>query len=819
MSEVISDPSNVPADSAGKAVPGGAAPALEATGEAAPARETADGAAPASAAASAGALPPVAPKRFGYRVRDIHGEHVDDGWDWLRDEENPEVIAHLDAENAWADAVCAPTRPLAERIAAEVKGHAALDDVTVPTRDGDFWYFRRWRAGSDYATHHRVPANPGLLGPADLPPTPRIDEALPGEQLTLDENAEAAGREFFRAVDLVPSPDGRLIAWARDVSGDERYQWIVRDAATGATVDEAVVDAGYGFAWAADSASFLYVGMDEAWRSCEIWHHRLGESRDEDRLLLVEPDERFSLWITEGADPGLVVIASASTTSGRAWAWLPSAPAARPVPLVAARPDVQVSVESAADHLLLVHTATTREGALAAAPLPADLDTRFHEVGAEFSRANLGRRAAGSALEGVPEEAEIAPPQTWIPVREPGEGERILDVEANAGFCVLTMRSGALTQVEYRTRSLPLDSARPRPRPLEAEELRGLWGPGRFVESDSPVRTLATAPGPRFEDGFFRVSVQSQITPASVLQVDPASGATTLLKIEDAPGWDPADFVEERVWVDSRDGKTRIPVTLVHRRGLVPDGTNAGWQIGYGSYEISYDPEFEILRLPLLERGVVLAIAHVRGGGELGRAWYEDGKMLVKLRTFEDFVDVADWLVDSGWVAPDRLIAEGRSAGGLLMGAVLNMAPSRFRVVVAGVPFVDALTTILDPSLPLTVGEWEEWGNPIEDPAVYAAMRAYTPYENVPEGVELPAVMATTSVNDTRVEFVEPTKWVQRLREASGASTDADLARARPIVLRTQMVAGHAGPSGREGRWAARAEEFAFALGQVGIAE
>ena len=353
------------------------------------------------------------------------------------------------------------------------------------------------------------------------------------------------------------------------------------------------------------------------------------------------------------------------------------------------------------------------------------------------------------------------------------------------------------------------------------------------------MRTIATVPTPWADP--LRVEFQSQTVPPTVAEVTlsnraPASSPETTsenaalgvrtLRTREAPGWDPAEFVEERVWVLARDGATHIPVTLIHHRNARPDGTHAGWQIGYGSYEVSYDPEFETLRLPILRR-VVYAIAHVRGGGEMGRAWYEDGKELVKEHTFTDFIDVADWLVDSGWVAPGRLVAEGRSAGGLLMGAVTNAAPDRFRAILAGVPFVDALTTILDPTLPLTVGEWEEWGNPLTSRAVFDAMSRYTPYENVPDGALLPAIMATTSVNDTRVEFVEPTKWVQRLREATGQVPSTDEAGAgavpardpleRPIILRTEMVAGHAGPSGREGRWAARCEEFAFALGQVGV--
>ncbi len=767
-------------------------------------------------------LPPRAERRFGYRVRNIHSESFDDGWDWLRDPSNPEVIAHLDAENAWADTICHPSKLLAQHITEEIKAHSALNDVSVPVLVGNFWYFTRWHEGKSYATHHRIPAPDGPLSPNELPPTPTLTDTLPGEELVLDENLEAAGHEFFRAAELIPSPDGRLIAWARDTSGDERYQWIIREITSGRTLDENVHDAGYGFAWAADSASFLYIGLDDAWRACELWHHRLHTPTDDDRLLLVEEDAHCELGILDSADPHLVIIASASTSSGRAWAWSPHFPDSQPLLLIAAQPDVQISVESAGDHLLLIHTATHREGSLAAAPLPTDLDERFAaaQVGPQFSRAALSPRLLGKAPAPALRASQepLTPPHTWILLREAGEGERLLEVEAFAGHALLTMRSQALTQVEYRTRrhALTVDPHL-RPRPLTAEEIRHVWEPGRFFRSEQEVRTIQTAPGPRFEDHFFRVCVQSQIQPSLTVQIDPHSAQSYPLKKDTAPGWDPGVFVEKRVWVKSRDGHTHIPVTLIHRADITPDGTNAGWQLGYGAYEISYDPEFETLRLPLLERGLVFAIAHIRGGGELGRSWYEDGKMLVKRHSFEDFIDVASWLITSGWVAPDRLIAEGRSAGGLLMGAILNMAPSLFRVIVAGVPFVDALTTILDPSLPLTVGEWEEWGNPIEDPEVFRAMRAYTPYENVPEGIQLPAVMATTSLNDTRVEFVEPTKWVQRLREASGAATDPVLAQARPILLRTEMVAGHSGPSGRESHWAARAEEFAFALSQVGI--
>ena len=774
-----------------------------------------------AANASSMSTPPVAPKRYGYRVRDQFGQHFDDPWDWLRDADNPEVRAHLEAENAWADTVTAPTREAAARLVEEVKASTALTDVTVPIREGEFWYFRRFAEGQSYATHHRAPVERDEAGaPVPLVPEPGVPAR--GEELLVDENEWARGQEFFRLADMYPSPDGRLIAWARDTSGDERYTWVVQEA-SGRVIDEAVVDAGYGFAWADDSQSFIYMGVDDAWRACDVWLHRVGTPREADELLLVEPDEGFEMGFAPSGFPGHVVIHASSSTAGRAWLWLPAHPSVRPLPLMPVRPRTLVSAESAGDRLFIVHTGLTQEGSLAQAMLPAGgspeaLAGLGVTSSSAFSRGSLADRTPGTPLP-EDEPTPLTPFESWEPLRSPGPGERITDVEAHADYVALSLRSGSLTQVDVWDR----------------REASPTW---RRVEVDAPVRTIATVPTPWTDP--LRVEFQSQTVPPTVAEVSlPASAPASspenpegaalsvrTLRTREAPGWDPAQYVEERVWVLARDGATRIPVTLIHHRDARPDGTHAGWQIGYGSYEVSYDPEFETLRLPILRR-VVYAIAHVRGGGEMGRAWYEDGKELVKEHTFTDFIDVADWLVDSGWVAPGRLVAEGRSAGGLLMGAVTNAAPDRFRAILAGVPFVDALSTILDPTLPLTVGEWEEWGNPLTARAVFDAMSRYTPYENVPDGALLPAIMATTSVNDTRVEFVEPTKWVQRLREATGQVPSTDEAgagsvhardpRERPIILRTEMVAGHAGPSGREGRWAARCEEFAFALGQVGV--
>ncbi|MDO4259326.1 MAG: prolyl oligopeptidase family serine peptidase [Actinomycetaceae bacterium] len=809
------------------------------------------------------AAPPIAPQKFGTRVRDIHGEHFDDPWDWLRDKENPEVLAHLAAENAWADHICAASADLAAAIESEVRAFTRLADVSVPHRIGSHWYFSRWHEGSNYRTHHRVPA-----AEADSPPpSPPIDATLPGEELLLDENARAAGHEFYQAVELTPSPDGRLLAWAEDLEGDEYFTWHILDIAAGTIIDSSVCEAGYGVAWAADSSAFIYTRFDAAWRQCELWIHEVGADPQTDSLLLSEADEAFDLWFSPCADPNWVIIQATSTTTGQAWLWSPAYPRVTPVPVTERDPGVLVTAEPAGDHLLIVHTADSVEGTLVAAPLPADLGQRLEQatlaVGTAVAADTGGTLAApqepvptsttttatetqetpaGSAPDNPGEKASsglvdsatlsgytpgrpaipcpisepIAPASTWQTIREAAAGERIFAATAYRDFMVTYLRSDSLTQLEVATRRAPAASQSP------GSDLSDLWNPPYRVNVDSPVRTIETAHIEPWDTQSLQIVHQSVTVEPTTEQIDPKTGQRTHLHTATAPGWDSTEYVEERLWVLARDGKTQIPVTLAHHRDVRPDGSNPGWLHGYGSYEISFDAAFETLRLPALRRGVVHAIAHVRGGGELGRAWYEDGKELVKEHSFTDFIDVAQWLVESGWVAPDRLIAEGRSAGGLLMGAVLNQAPQRFRAILAGVPFVDALTTILDPSLPLTVGEWEEWGNPVENPQVYRAMRAYTPYENVPEGVELPAVMATTSLNDTRVFYVEPAKWVQRLRQASGSlragEQGANSAHTeRPIILRTEMVAGHGGKSGREGRWAARAEEFAFVLRQVGV--
>ena len=399
----------------------------------------------------------------------------------------------------------------------------------------------------------------------------------------------------------------------------------------------------------------------------------------------------------------------------------------------------------------------------------------------------------GFALAQAPLEA----PEQWEELLAAGEGERLLAVESFAGFVALELRAGGLASVRLVPR---------------ADDGTLLLEQAADITHGGELDTVELDANPNWDQTAVRYQLTSMLTPTTVAERDVAVGGTEILRVTPVPNYDPSLYVERREWATAADG-TAIPLSVVARREVPADGTAPGYLYGYGSYEVSIDPSFVPTRLSLLDRGVVIAIAHVRGGGEMGRDWYEHGKLLEKKNSFSDFVAAAEHLGASGLVDPARLGAEGRSAGGLLMGAVANLAPERFRAIIAGVPFVDALTTILDPSLPLTVGEWEEWGDPLHDPQVYAYMKEYTPYENV-RAVEYPAIFASTSLNDTRVFFVEPAKWVARLRE----TVTSDQAE-RPILFRCEMVAGHGGRSGRYRKWEQRADELAWLLDQLGATE
>ena len=689
-------------------------------------------------------------------LRSHHGEDVVDPFEWLRDKTDPDVIAHLEAENAYTEARTAHLEPLRDRIFGEIKGRVQQTDLSVPVRHRDWWYYTRTIEGEQYAVH-------GRIGVGESPDRPELDpgSAPDGEEVLLDGNAEAQGEEFFSLGAFDVTASGDRLAYAVDTTGDERFDLRIKDLGTGEIIDDAVRGIGYGTAWSATGDYLFYTRVDDAWRPHQVWRHQVGRPADEDVLVHQEDDERFWMGIGTSRDDRHVIIALGSKNTSEFRLLLAEDPTGE-FGVVAPREEgVEYDVEPAGDNLWIVHNRGHRDFELAVAP-----------VGATSA-------------------------QEWTTVLPGQDGVRVSGVDAFSGHLVLSLRRDGLTQVQV----LPLSVGG---RPV---------GEGYQVPVEEEVYTIEPGTNPTYDSDTLQVLIESLVTPRSVYDLDLASGELDLVKRQPVlGGFDPDDYQQQRLWASASDG-TRIPISLVARRDLLPDGTHPGLLYGYGSYEISIDPAFSVSRLSYLDRGVVFAVAHVRGGGEMGRGWYEDGRMEHKANTFTDFVACAEHLVDSGWVDPDRLGAEGRSAGGLLMGAVLNLAPERFRVVHAGVAFVDALTTILNPALPLTVGEWEEWGNPVESAEIYRLMRTYTPYENI-RPVDYPAILATTGLNDTRVFYVEPAKWVARLRETVTSDPQA-----RPILLKTEMVAGHGGKTGRYDAWKETAFEIAFVLDQLGAAE
>jgi len=697
---------------------------------------------------------PVVTKHVAH-VRDHHGDRVVDPFEWLRDKDDPEVIAHLEAENAYAEARTNHLEPLRARIFDEIKSRTQETDLSVPVAYRGWWYYSRTFEGKQYSAQCRVRVVAGRARPRLEPGV-----APEGEQVLLDGNAEAEGHEFFSLGAFEVSPGGRRIAYAVDVEGDERFALRVKDIETGEVIDEAVKEIGYGAVWSLDGEHLFYTRVDESWRPHQVWRHEVGTAAKDDVLVLEEPDERFWTGIGSSRDDAWVIIQVGSKLTSEVLLLDAAVPLGQPRVVASRRDGVEYDVEPAGDRLLIVHNANHPDFELAQAPL----DAKSHEQ--------------------------------WSSLAETVVGERLLGVEAFSAHAVVSLRRDGLTALRLIPRDRSVASG---------------FGPAHDLVFDEPLYSVGTGSNPEYETSALQIMFESLVTPKTISDYDLVTGEYTLLKAQPVlGGYDPADYEQRREWATAADG-TRVPISLVCRRDVNADGSAPGLIYGYGAYEICVDPYFSVARLSLLDRGFVYAIAHVRGGGEMGRQWYDAGKMEHKTNTFTDFVACADHLVSSGWVAPDRLVAEGGSAGGLLIGAVANLAPGRFRAIHAAVPFVDALTTILDPSLPLTVSEWEEWGDPLHNADVYRYMKGYTPYENIAP-VDYPAILATTSLNDTRVYFVEPAKWVARLRET--VTSDAV---ARPILFKIEMVAGHGGKSGRYDAWKQYAWELAFLMDQVGV--
>lgn len=677
---------------------------------------------------------PLSPPARPSAPRELWGERFEDPYAWLRNAEDPEVLAFLEAENAHTDAVTAPLEELRASLFAEFKGRIKETDLSVPVEKDGWSYYSRTVEGLPYGLHCRRPIS---------------DEAEQPEVILIDENVEAADGDYFELGVFDVSPDHRLLLWAVDRSGDERFELRVRDLATGSDFDDVIPDVSYGSAWASDNSTFFYVRVDDAERPFQVWRHCLGTPVDHDVMVFEELDQRFFVGVGRERDDSFIQIGVGSAITDELWL-LPADEPEAPLRCFAERRN---GIEYAAAHHEGRFILLTNDGAE---------NFRIAETPVDATE-----------------------PEHWVDLVPHRPDVHVSGFDALRDHLVIFERVDAVTQMRVRRWDSGAEHVI-----AQAEEISTVW-PGA---------------NPTAETTWFRYGYSSMVTPAAVLSYDLDERTTKVLKATEVlGGFDAAKYQTQRSWAVADDGE-RIPMSLVWRRDR-PAGPGPALIGAYGAYEVSSDPGFSTMRLSLLDRGFVVAIAHVRGGGELGRRWYVGGKFEQKRNTFTDTVACARHLVAEGWTKPEQLGLRGGSAGGLLVGATLNLAPDLFGAAVAQVPFVDALNTMLDPSLPLTVTEWEEWGNPAESEVIYREMRAYTPYENV-QPTAYPSILATAGLNDPRVGYWEPAKWVIALREQSTSD--------RPILLQTDMGAGHGGPSGRYDGWRDEAKVLAFLIETLG---
>ena len=664
-----------------------------------------------------------------------------DPYAWLRNrDDDPDVLAYLEAENAYTEAAMAHTTELQERLFDEIRARIQETDLSVPVRKGTWWYYSRTEEGKQYGIScRRAAAADGSY-----------DESQP-EVVLLDENVEAEGHEFYATGVFDVSPDHRLLAHAADVTGAEVYTLRFRDLDAGADLPDVIEGVYYGSAWSADDRHFFYTRPDEAMRPYQVWRHELGTDPAADVLVFEEPDERFYLSVDLGRDERYLYIHAGSKVTDEVWFVEADRPTDAFRVVQRREQGVEYGVSHHGDRFLILTNADGAENfKLCDAPVDAPARANWREV--------------------IPHRPEV----------------KLSGITTFTDHLVIHERVDATTQIRVRRLS---------------------DGAEHTIEQPEAVGTAGGGANPEFDSTVYRYRYESMRTPSSVFAYDLNTRERTLLKQQPVLGdFDPDRYGTERVWATAPDG-VRVPMTVVYRKGFERDGSAPALLYGYGSYEASMDPYFSSIRLSLLDRGFCFAIAHIRGGGEMGRRWYTDGKYLQKKNTFTDFIACARHLIDEGWTSPARLAIRGGSAGGLLMGAVVNEAPELFGAVIAEVPFVDVLNTICDPSLPLTVMEWEEWGNPVEHEEYYRYLKSYAPYENV-EAKDYPPMLVTAGLNDPRVSFWEPAKWVAKLR-----ATKTDTNR---LLLKTEMGAGHGGPSGRYNAWRDEAFVIAFVLDTVG---
>lgn len=690
--------------------------------------------------------PPIARKQ--HTETTLHGTVLVDDYAWLRDKQNPEVTAYLDAENAYGATYMAPLDSLRQDLYNEMLSHIKQTDVSVPYRDGAWWYYTRTEEGSQYAIHCRKAGTAAGM-----------DESA-REEVLLDGNQLAVGHSFFAIGDTDISDDGRWLAYTVDTTGFRQYTLHIKDLLVGETLpvpaEPSHIQRTGSVAWAADNLSLFYTVEDEEQkRQFQLWKHVLGLPFSEDTLIYQDDDERFNVAIGRTRDDRYLILESASHTASECWV------------LPALQPNAAFSIIS-----------------------PREDEHEYsveHRNGLFFIRTN--DRGRNFRLVTAP----VATPsrEQWTELIAHRADIMLEEVDLFSSFFVACEREGGLPRLRLWS------FAGEGPAAVKAGEIS-------FPE---PAYSASPHVNRNFETTTFRYGYQSLVSPPSVFEYDLTTASSTLLKQLEIPGgFDRALYASERIHATAPDG-TQVPISLVYRKDKREAGKNPLYVYGYGSYGYSLPLGFSSNRLSLLDRGVVMAYAHIRGGGDLGKPWHDAGKMAVKRNTFTDFIAAVEHLANSGYGDPSRIAIEGGSAGGLLMGAVCNMRPDLFRAVVSHVPFVDVMNTMLDATLPLTVPEYEEWGNPNE-PEAFRTMLSYSPYDNL-RAADYPAMLVKTSLHDSQVMYWEPAKYVAKLRTLK---TDNN-----PLLLVTNMEAGHGGASGRYDYLKEIAFDYAFLLRELGL--
>ena len=675
--------------------------------------------------------PPAAEKRPVPLTHHGHTRH--DPYYWMRERQDPAVIAYLESENEYTAAMLADTEPLQEQLYEEMVGRIQETDTSAPVRLDDYYYYTRTEAGKQYDIYCRK------HGALDAE-----------EEILLDLNRLAEGHDYLSLGVFSVSPDHRFLAFSLDTSGAEKFVLTIKDLESGERLPEEIQNTAYSAEWGNDNQTLFYTTRDDAQRTDKVWRHRLGTPVAADELLFHETDERFWVDLDKTKDRRLLLIQTASKETSESHYLDADQPQGRFSVIAPRRKDVRYSVDHHSGTLYIVTNLEARNNRLMTAPV---------------------------ASPGIDQ---------WRELIAHDEDVKITAVDLFADHLVVYQREHGLRTIRVSA----VDATQP-----------------HYVSFPEPVYTYSDGPNLEFHTHLLRFTYESLTTPDSVYDYNMESGEWTLIKREPVlGGYDPDEYRTERLFATAGDG-TKVPISLVYRRGTEADRPQPCLLYGYGSYGYSVDPSFSATRISLLDRGFVFAIAHIRGGQEMGRFWYDEGKLLNKRNTFTDFIACARHLIDQGYTIPEKLAIFGGSAGGLLIGAVLNMAPELFGAAVATVPFVDVVTTMLDETIPLTIVEYEEWGNPNEE-VYYQYMLSYSPYDNVEERA-YPHLLVTAGLNDPRVQYWEPAKWTARLRERK---TDDSL-----LLLKTEMGAGHAGPSGRYDYLREVALRYAFVLEALSV--